>query len=101
MVELAHNIMKGKIEELPSSFSKQLNIILNRCLKRKPVERPSAREILRTDYFLEAMQKFILKKGFMPGCPNRIPIKMYKIHNKMLENAKIKKGIKRCNSKEK
>ena len=47
------------------------------------------------------MQKFVLKKGFIVGSENRIPIKRYKIHNKILENAKIKRGIKKCSSREK
>lgn len=54
---------KGKIDDLPSNYTKQFNIIYQKCMRKNPHERLSARELLKTSYFLEVMEKFIVDKG--------------------------------------
>ena len=55
-------------------------------MTKKSYERPSAQDLLRTTYFLDAMKNFISGKG--EKLKNRIPIKMYKIHQQNLETKK-------------
>lgn len=43
IVELASKVMKGKSEDIPSNYSKQLNVIYQKCLKKKPEDRWSSR----------------------------------------------------------
>lgn len=47
--------MKGKLDDLPYNYSKQLNLIYQKCMKRNPIERISARDLLKTNYFLGVM----------------------------------------------
>lgn len=58
-------------------------MILQRCLTTKPYDRPSAKDLLRTPYFLDVMKNVIAQKHHPVG-QHRIPIKMYKVHVKML-----------------
>jgi serine/threonine protein kinase len=41
--ELFLKITKGKIEDLPYNYTKQLNILYQKCMKRNPNERISAK----------------------------------------------------------
>lgn len=85
--------MKGKAEGLPEGYGKDLNEIYGRCMKADPLQRASARELLKTRYYLLTMEKFIADHGM--NVFSKIPIKRYKIHSKKIESnkSKIKKGI--------
>ena len=87
--------MRGQSEDIPSSFSKNLNNILQKCLTKRPYERPSARDLLRTPYFLEAMKWVISQKADNKHMlQNRIPIKRYKVHTQNLQKKKINNSSK-------
>jgi hypothetical protein len=47
------------------------------------------------------MQAFVIKKGIIMSQQVRIPIKKYKIHLKVLENAKLKRNLNRLILREK
>lgn len=79
------------MEELPHTYSKQLNVMYQKCMKRNPIERISARELLKSSYFLEIMQKFIADKG--TNIDERIPIKKYNIHKSKYERLKIRNKL--------
>lgn len=71
---------KSKFDDLPSNYSKQLNILYHKCMKKSPIERISAQNLLKTSYFLQAMEKFIIDKGLNLNWEQKIPIKAYNIH---------------------
>jgi NIMA (never in mitosis gene a)-related kinase len=52
LVDLLNKVAKGKVEEIPPNYSKQLNLVYLKCMKRNPNERISARDLLKTNYFL-------------------------------------------------
>jgi serine/threonine protein kinase len=41
--ELLNKISKGKLDDLPYQYSKQLNMIYQKCMRRNPNERVSAK----------------------------------------------------------
>ena len=49
-------------------------------MKKNPQERSSAQELLKTKYFLTALEKFISDEGLNISLLDRVPIKRYKIH---------------------
>lgn len=59
LADLVGKVANSKIEELPPQYSKQLNTIYLKCMKRNPNERSTASELLKTNYFLSALEKFI------------------------------------------
>lgn len=61
--ELLSKMAKGKVDDLPHNYTKQLNILFQKCMKKNPLERISARNLLKTNYFLEIMERFIADKG--------------------------------------
>lgn len=96
VINLAELMGKGnssKGEELPSSYSKQLNSIYLKCMKKNPAERVSAPDLLKTSYFLGALEKFIGDEGLNITLQERIPIKKYKIHRYKYERLKLKRGL--------
>ena len=81
--ELLGKISNKKTDDLPSNYSKTLNGIYHKCMRRSPQDRTSARELLKTNYFMDAMEVFIRDK-----CLNvamKIPIKQYKIHRSRID----------------
>jgi hypothetical protein len=91
----------SRMEELPGTYSKQLNMIYLKAMKRSPQERVSAQELLRTSYFLAALEKFISDEGLNIALQGKIPIKMYKIHRSRCERMKLKRGLVKAPSLEK
>jgi serine/threonine protein kinase len=99
--ELFLKITKGKLDDLPYQYSKQLNMIYQKCMRRNPNERTSARELLKTAYFLDAIEKFITDKGLNINLQEKIPIKRYNIHNSKYERLKIKRKLTRDKNQDK
>lgn len=59
LADLVNKVSNGKVEELPQSYSKQLNTIYLKCMRKNPNERLSAPDLLKTSYFLNTLEKFI------------------------------------------
>lgn len=95
LADLVGKATTSKMEELPPQYSKQLNAIYLKCMKRNPNERSSASELLKTNYFLSALKKFISDQGLNFTLQEKIPIKKYKIHRYKYERLKLKRGLAR------
>jgi serine/threonine protein kinase len=82
LLQLANKIIRGEPDStIPSHYSRPLMEIIKRCLSKRPADRPTARELLRSQFFLTAMQKFIKLNGIVSEKEQKnIPIKKYKVH---------------------
>jgi serine/threonine protein kinase len=84
LLQLANKIIKSEPDySIPSHYSRNLVDIIKKCLSKRSADRPSARELLRTQFFLSVMEKFISKNGLVSEKEQKIPIKKYGIHNKI------------------
>ena len=101
MADLINKLSNGKVEELPSTYSKQLNMIYQKTMKKNPHERVSAQDLLKTNYFLAALEKFVSDEGLNINILDKVPIKKYKIHQYKYERLKQKKKMIRTPSMEK
>jgi len=101
MADLLNKLSNCKIEELPATYSKQLNVIYQRTMRKNPYERVSAQDLLKTNYFLAALEKFVNDEGLNINILGKVPIKKYKIHQYKYERLKQKKKLVRTPSMEK
>ena len=59
MEELYDNVQKGVYNRLPSCYSKELQSVIDFCLRKSAVSRPSADELLSHSIVQKYMQKYL------------------------------------------
>jgi NIMA (never in mitosis gene a)-related kinase len=60
LLGLVQQICAGKVAPIPSSYSYDLQKIINLCFQTDPRDRPSVREILNMDCVRQKMKDFIV-----------------------------------------
>lgn len=94
LLQLASKIIRGEPDcSIPSHYTKSLSDVIKKCFTKKPADRPSAKELLRTQYFLNVMQRFINKSGLVSEQEQRIPIKKIGIHKKLADKKSQKTPV--------
>jgi len=51
MDELEQKILKEKYQAIPNKVSKEFSVIIEKCLKKNPINRPSIEDIIFSESF--------------------------------------------------
>jgi hypothetical protein len=87
MKDLYEKVKKGEYPPIPKYFSPKFQIVIDRILKIRPEERPSAGDILNMDEILDKIEEFDIFKN-NDECNNKNKVKVffktdYKINNRI------------------
>ena len=87
MKDLYEKVKKGEYPPIPKYFSPKFQIVIDRILKIRPEERPSAGDILNMDEILDKIEEFDIFKN-NNECNNKKKVKVffktdYKINNRI------------------
>ncbi|KRX10389.1 Protein kinase-like domain [Pseudocohnilembus persalinus] len=82
LLGLVYKIVKEKHPQLPSGFSKELNIIVNKLLEKNCVKRPDMKDILQDQFIQKVMLNFIEVDGKNVQ-KEKIPVKKTLTHTEL------------------